>query len=130
MGRTQQVAHPGVRLRSPRHAGTDGLAAGRGGPVQPAIYGSNRKRQGLGGQLLALALQVAKDDQDAEVLGQAIDFFVEDRAWLVTLGRLEQGGSLLGLAIWRRRAAAYASGHSLGHAVQPGPERVMNPELA
>ena len=44
--------------------------------MQPALDGSNRKRQGLGRQFLALALQVAKDNQDAEALGQAIDFFV------------------------------------------------------
>ena len=50
--------------------------------MQPALDGSDWQRQGLRRQLLALALQVAEDDQDAITLGEPVDFLVEDRACL------------------------------------------------
>ena len=74
--------------------------------VQPALDGSHRQRQGLRRQLLALALQVAKDDRDAVALGQPVDFFVENRPGPSSSGARASGGSRLGGPCARMLAAA------------------------
>ena len=47
--------------------------------MQPALDRSDRQRQGLRRQKLALALQVAENDQHPEPLGKSVDLLVQDR---------------------------------------------------
>ena len=103
--------------------------------MQPALDGPNRQIERLGGQLVALPLQVAKNDRDTEAIGKPVDFLVEYRPRTFEPLRLDErrafrlgGPALEGTPAPRGRLDL--NGQPLGDSVKPGPERVANPEPA
>ena len=72
------------RPRSQQPGRERGAAAGQStsqdvaGTMQAALDGSYRQPEGLRRQIVTLALQVAKDDQDTVALGKAVDLFMEN----------------------------------------------------
>ena len=101
--------------------------------MQPALDGSEWQREGLGRQFLALALQVAEDDQDpAAARGSRSISSCRTAALASCRGGSTSVASRLGGRALEQSTATRCclgpGGRSRGDPVQPGTERVLNPE--
>ena len=130
MTRVSGVNSPAEQPRPRRERRTRSRSRAR---CKPALDRAHGQGQGPGGELLTLALQVAENNQDAEGFGEAVDFVVQHRAGWVVAGTIVGGSPGQGGLSLALTAAAGdglgAGGRSPGDTMEPGPERVMDPEL-